>query len=42
MQQLVGAGRTNWLCLMMTAIGGVIVMAAIAFGFYLTIPASGT
>ncbi|XP_040157483.1 serine protease nudel isoform X2 [Anopheles arabiensis] len=40
MQQLVGAGRTNWLCLMMTAIGGVIVMAAIAFGFYLTIPVS--
>uniref|UniRef100_A0A182K055 Peptidase S1 domain-containing protein n=1 Tax=Anopheles christyi TaxID=43041 RepID=A0A182K055_9DIPT len=41
-QKLMGAGRTNLLCLMMTAIGGVIVMGAIAFGFYLTIPAAAS
>uniref|UniRef100_A0A182RTY0 Peptidase S1 domain-containing protein n=1 Tax=Anopheles funestus TaxID=62324 RepID=A0A182RTY0_ANOFN len=34
------AGRTNMMCLMMTAVGGVIIMSAIAFGFYMTLPTS--
>ncbi|XP_052894765.1 serine protease nudel [Anopheles moucheti] len=41
MQKLtMSAARTNMMCLMLTAVGGVIIMSAIAFGFYLTIPSS--
>ncbi|XP_058123209.1 serine protease nudel [Anopheles ziemanni] len=32
--------RTNLLCLMLTAVGGVIIMGTIAFGFYMCMPAS--
>ncbi|XP_050073199.1 serine protease nudel [Anopheles maculipalpis] len=32
--------RTNLMCLMLIAVGGVIIMSAIAFGFYMTVPAS--
>uniref|UniRef100_A0A182P221 Peptidase S1 domain-containing protein n=1 Tax=Anopheles epiroticus TaxID=199890 RepID=A0A182P221_9DIPT len=40
LRRLVSAGRTNLMCLMMTAVGGVIIMVTIAFGFYMTIPSS--
>uniref|UniRef100_A0A182NKP3 Peptidase S1 domain-containing protein n=1 Tax=Anopheles dirus TaxID=7168 RepID=A0A182NKP3_9DIPT len=40
LRKLASAARTNLLCLMLTAVGGVIIMSAIAFGFYLSLPAS--